>query len=114
MTIVPSLRISSLLWPVVQGAGSSTMIDGKFCLLYLDGLSLGLGRFSSSTSVVCLEDMQQRLDRNPITKPVFCVRRWGGARRERGWPRGRRVWMRGWAGKLRPEHRPKYRSLVRQ
>jgi len=74
MTIVPSLRSSSLLWFFTQGAGSSTMMDGKFCLLYLGGLSLRLGSFSPGVSVVCLEEMQQRLDRNPMAKSVFCVR----------------------------------------
>ena len=73
MTIVPSLRSSSLLWSFTQGAGSSTTIDGRFCLLYFGGLSLGLGRFSSSASEVCLEEMQHRLDRNPIASSVICV-----------------------------------------
>jgi len=67
MTIVPSLRNSSLSWFfATQGAGSSTIIDGKLCLLYLGGLFLRIGCFSSSASVVCLEEMQQRPDRNPI------------------------------------------------
>jgi len=74
MTIVPSLRSSSLPWFVTQGAESSTTIDGKFCLLYFDGLSLRLGRFSSSASVVYLDETQQRLDRNPIANPALCVR----------------------------------------
>lgn len=99
MTIVPSLRSSSLPWFVTQGAGSSTMIEGKLCLLYLDGLSLGLGRFSSSVSVVCLE-MQQRLDKNPMANSVFRVRRGRGVC-------GKRTDLeeeerRGWAGKSRP------------
>lgn len=74
MTIVPSLRSSSLPWFVTQGAGSSTTIDGKLCLLYLDGLTRGRGRFSSSLSAMCLEEMQQRLDRNPMANSVVCVR----------------------------------------
>lgn len=79
MTTVPSLCTSSLPWFVTQGAGSSTTIEGRFCLLYLDGLSLGLGRFSSSASVVCSEEMQQSLDRNPMANSVFFVRCDGGA-----------------------------------
>ena len=74
MTIVPSLSSSSFPWFFTQGAGSSTMIDGRLCLLYLDGLSLGLGRFSSPASTMCLEETQQRQDRNPIVKSVACVR----------------------------------------
>jgi len=74
MTIIPSPCSSNLPWFTTQGAGSSTTIDGKFCLLYLGGLSLGLGRFSSSASVVCSEEMQQRRERNPIASSVLCVR----------------------------------------
>jgi len=75
MTIAPSLRRSSLLWFLVtQGAGSSTIIDGKLCLLYFGGLFLGLGRFSLSVSAKCLEETQQSPDRNPITSSVICVR----------------------------------------
>ena len=83
MTMVPSPRNSSLLWFFTQGAGSSTTMDGKFCLLYLDGLSLLLGCFSSDASVVCLEEMQQRLDRNPMANSEFCVRCGRGVGRER-------------------------------
>lgn len=73
MTIAPSLRRSSLLWLLVtQGAGSSTIIDGKLCLLYFGGLSLRLGRLSSSA--MCLEETQQRRDKNPIASSVICVR----------------------------------------
>ena len=82
MTNVPSSRNSSLPWFFTQGAGSSTIMDGKFCLLYLEGLSLRLGSFSSGVSVVCLEEMQQRLDKNPMAKPVLCVRCGRGAWRE--------------------------------
>ena len=71
MAIVPSLRSSSLLWSfATQGGGFSTIIDGRLCLLYFGGLSLGLRRFSPSASVVCLEEMQQRPDRNPIASSV--------------------------------------------
>ena len=99
MTNVPSLRSSSLLWFVTQGAGSSTMIDGKFCLLYLEGLSLGLGRFSSSASVVYLEEMQQKRDRNPMADSVSmldAVEECGG----KGTDLELGEW-RGWAGRSR-------------
>ena len=72
MTIMPSLRNSSLsCFFATQGAGSSTTIDAKLCLLYLGGLSLRIGRFSSSASMVYLEETQQRPDRNPIAS-WFC------------------------------------------
>jgi hypothetical protein len=75
MTIAPSLRRSSLLcFFATQGAGSSTIIDGKLCLLYFGGLFLGLGRFSSSASAKCLEETQQRLDKKPIANSVTRVR----------------------------------------
>lgn len=105
MTIVPSLLSSSLLWFVTQGAGSSTMIDGRFCLLYRDGLFLRLGCFSSSVSMVCLEEIQQRLDRNPIVNPVSAL---GVAEEREGKETDlkEKEW-RGWAGRSRPEHRSK-------
>lgn len=72
MVIVPSSSSSSLPWFVTQGAGSSTTIDGKLSLLYFGGLVLRLG---FSESVVCLDETQQRLDRNPIADFGTCVRR---------------------------------------
>ena len=52
-------------------------IDGKLCLLYLGGLSLGFG-FSrcslscASASVVWPHETEQKLDKNPLADAVSC------------------------------------------
>ena len=75
MTIAPSLLRTSLLWFLAaHGAGSSTIIDGRLRLLYFGGLFLGLGRFSSFAPIICLEETQQRPDKNPIASSAVYVR----------------------------------------
>jgi len=75
MTIAPSLLRTSLLWFLAaHGAGSSTIIDGRLRLLYFGGLFLGLGRFSSFAPIICLEETQQRPDKNPIATSAVHVR----------------------------------------
>ena len=72
MATVPSARSSSLPWFVTQGAESSTTIEGRFSLLYF-GLVLRLG-FGFSSSAMCLDETQQRIDSNPIADSASCIR----------------------------------------